>query len=228
MGNAERMKRVIATSGGDVLFGSVEACVIEEKFIPFTIISNPDLNSEVMTDEIFGPVLPVVGVDSLDAAISLVHKVDPTPLALYVYTQDKAAAEKVLTSCTSGSAAVNTCNEQMLNVECTFGGIGTSGMGAYHGKTGFLEFSHKRTILYRDPEGYLIPQALWPKSNKIGDPSLRTLRRDMGFLSRSYNVHASFVLFTFRTSRFALQIFSSAAAIRASPRIAITIDLQRA
>jgi aldehyde dehydrogenase (NAD+) len=180
--NAERMKRIIATSGGDVVCGSVEDCDIEEKFIPFTVISNPNLNSEVMTDEIFGPVLPVVGVDSVDAAIEVVRKVDPTPLALYVYTQDEIAAEKVLTSCTSGCAAVNTCNEQMLNVECTFGGIGTSGMGAYHGKTGFLEFSHKRTILYRDPEGYLIPKALWPKSNKIDKAVIENVKKGYGLL----------------------------------------------
>merc|ERR1711941_150502 len=133
-----------------------------------------------MTDEIFGPILPVVGVNSVDAAIDLVHKVDPTPLALYVYTQDESVAERVLFSCMSGSAGVNTCNEQMTNVECTFGGIGSSGMGAYHGKTGFMEFSHKRTILYRAADGYLMDPARWPKANRVDDAALAGIRKYMG------------------------------------------------
>jgi len=178
--SADRMKRMIATAGGKIVFGSVEDCDSAERFTPFTIISNPKLDSEVMTDEIFGPILPVVGVASVDAAIDLVKKIDPTPLALYVYTQDESVAEKVMFSCTSGSAGVNTCNEQMGNVECTFGGIGTSGMGAYHGKTGFLEFSHKRTILYRDPDGYLFPEALWPKANKVEDEVIGNMKKAHG------------------------------------------------
>merc|ERR1712227_95105 len=100
--SADRMKRMIETAGGKIVLGSAEDCDSAEKFIPFTIISNPKLDSEVMKDEIFGPILPVVGVSSMDAAIDLVQRVDPTPLALYVYTQDEGIAEKVLFSCTSG------------------------------------------------------------------------------------------------------------------------------
>uniref|UniRef100_A0A7S2NGD7 Aldehyde dehydrogenase domain-containing protein n=1 Tax=Zooxanthella nutricula TaxID=1333877 RepID=A0A7S2NGD7_9DINO len=178
--NAGRLKEYIDTSGGKIVFGSAQDCDVEGKFIPFTIISNPDRSSKVLREEIFGPILPVLGVDSVDAAIGVARDIDATPLALYVYTRDGAIAEKVMHSVTSGSAGVNTCNEQSVNADCAFGGVGSSGFGAYHGRTGFLEFSHKRTILYRTAEGHLFPKAMWPEANRVSDEAIATFKAAYG------------------------------------------------
>merc|ERR1711988_918983 len=94
-----------------------------------------------MGEEIFGPVLPVIPVRDMKDGIQMV-KGREKPLALYVFSQDKQFTEKVLSECTSGGAAVNTALEQLANKEAPFGGVGASGMGAYHGKKGFDEFSH--------------------------------------------------------------------------------------
>merc|ERR1711907_587938 len=80
-------------------------------------------------------------------------------LALYIFSQDKRFTEKVLSECTSGGAAVNTALEQLANKEAPFGGVGASGLGAYHGKKGFDEFSHHRTILYKTGSNATLPPA---------------------------------------------------------------------
>jgi aldehyde dehydrogenase (NAD+) len=178
--NTERLKRYIETAGGKIVYGSVEEIDVAGNFVPFTIISNPDTSSEVLSQEIFGPILPVIGIETLDSAISIARNIDDTPLALYVYTEDDKMAEKVMTSITSGSVGVNTCNEQSTNLDVPFGGVGSSGFGAYHGKTGFLEFSHKRTILYRTEKGHLFPEAIWPEANKVSDAALVGMNQAVG------------------------------------------------
>merc|ERR1712187_720879 len=79
------------------------------------------------------------------------------PLALYVFSQDKRFQDKVLSECTSGGAAVNSAVEQIANVEAPFGGTGASGFGRYHGKDGFDEFSHYRTVLYKSGTSATLP-----------------------------------------------------------------------
>ena len=99
-----------------------------------------------MAEEIFGPLLPVLPVDNLDQAIDFV--VDrPKPLALYVFAQDDDAAKRVLRATSSGGACVNDTMMHLGVPDLPFGGVGESGMGAYHGKTSFDTFSHRKSVL---------------------------------------------------------------------------------
>jgi len=109
-----------------------------------------------MYEEIFGPVLPVVPLKNMDDGLRMI-KDRERPLALYVFSQDKQFQERVLSECTSGGAAINTAVEHVANKEAPFGGTGASGMGKYHGKDGFDEFSHYRTVLYKTGSNPTLP-----------------------------------------------------------------------
>ena len=99
-----------------------------------------------MQEEIFGPVLPVLTFDSLDEAIATVNS-RPHPLALYIFTSDKRNARKVTSRCGFGGGCVNDTIIHLATSEMGFGGFGESGMGAYHGKTGFDTFTHYKSIV---------------------------------------------------------------------------------
>merc|ERR1712151_349034 len=94
--------------------------------------------------------LPIIAVDNVDEAIEKANAICDRPLALYVYSEDPTVTNKVLNGTLSGGAAVNTCFEQLINANLPFGGVGASGMGSYHGKYGFDEFTHKRSVLHQD------------------------------------------------------------------------------
>lgn len=113
--------------------------------IPPTIVLDPPLESKLMQEEIFGPVLPVLGYETLNGAISFVNDRDH-PLALYVYAKDKTVARRVLDATLSGGASVNASMLHMSVEGMPFGGVGKSGYGAYHGEHGFLTFSHERAV----------------------------------------------------------------------------------
>ena len=113
--------------------------------IPPTLIIDPSDEMKVMREEIFGPVLPVKGYDTLDEAIAYVNAHD-RPLGLYYFGQDPAGQEAVLTGTTSGGVTLNDVVFHVAQEELPFGGVGPSGMGAYHGRDGFLEFSHRKAV----------------------------------------------------------------------------------
>ena len=99
-----------------------------------------------MQEEIFGPVLPVLTFrDFEEVYAQLADK--PTPLALYLYSQDKARVKEVTSRCRYGGGCVNDCVIHLATSEMGFGGMGESGMGAYHGKIGFDAFSHTKSIV---------------------------------------------------------------------------------
>ena len=99
-----------------------------------------------MQEEIFGPILPILTYEDLEQAIGIIEA-RPRPLALYLYTEDKAVADRVLTKCRFGGGCINDCIIHLATSEMPFGGVGESGMGGYHGKFGFEEFSHLRSIV---------------------------------------------------------------------------------
>jgi len=144
--HTERVKQLIETSGGQVVLGGADQVDISAQYVPPTIIINPSMDSRVMQEEIFGPVLPVVRYKNIQDAINIVNSKE-TPLALYVFSQNSANIEKVLNDCSSGGACVNSCLEQLLSNSIPFGGKGASGMGSYHGKFGFDELSHRRAVM---------------------------------------------------------------------------------
>lgn len=110
-----------------------------------TILDGVTLDDPVMKEEIFGPILPVIGVDSLQEAIDIIHEFEK-PLALYYYGNSKEA-ENVLKKTSSGGACINDAMMHIANTNLPFGGVGQSGYGAYHGYDSFLCFTHKKGVV---------------------------------------------------------------------------------
>ena len=118
------------------------------RYIAPTVLVDPDPDAEIMQEEIFGPVLPVICVDQADDAVDFVNERDK-PLALYVFTSDDRTAQRVLARTSSGGAGVNGTLLHIGPPGLPFGGVGPSGMGAYHGLAGFETFSHLKSVYER-------------------------------------------------------------------------------
>ena len=117
----------------------------EHRKIAPTLILDPTDDMKVMQEEIFGPVLPVKGYNTLDEAIAYVNGRD-RPLGLYYFGADAAEQERVLTQTTAGGVTINDVIMHVAQEELPFGGVGPSGMGSYHGADGFREFSHRKAV----------------------------------------------------------------------------------
>jgi coniferyl-aldehyde dehydrogenase len=128
--------------------------------LPISLVVDPPAHLGVMTEEVFGPVLPVVPYDTLEQAVEHVNDGE-RPLALYVFSKDRDRAEQVLASTTSGGACINSCASHAALPSMGFGGIGQSGSGRHHGIEGFREFSNPRGVFVRG-EGDLIEAFLPP------------------------------------------------------------------
>jgi aldehyde dehydrogenase (NAD+) len=111
-----------------------------------TVIVDPDPDEPLMKEEIFGPILPVITVKSLDDAIRFVNS-RPKPLSAYLFTKSREVRERVIKEVPAGGMLVNHLAFQVSTAKLPFGGVGASGMGAYHGKYGFEEFSHRKSVL---------------------------------------------------------------------------------
>ena len=111
-----------------------------------TVVVDPDPNGPLMTNEIFGPILPVLTVGSFDEAIRFINA-RPKPLGAYLFTKTKATRERFVTEVPAGGMLINHVAFQVSTAKLPFGGVGGSGMGAYHGKWGFDEFSHRKSVL---------------------------------------------------------------------------------
>lgn len=116
-----------------------------ERKIGPTIVLDPPLQGALMEEEIFGPILPVIGYRELADATAFVNE-RPRPLALYPFTRDAAKLRAVLDHTVSGGVSVNTTLMHCIQDDLPFGGVGPSGQGAYHGQEGFRRFSHARGI----------------------------------------------------------------------------------
>jgi aldehyde dehydrogenase (NAD+) len=111
-----------------------------------TVVLDPDPEGSLMKNEIFGPILPVLTVKSLDDAIRFVNA-RPKPLSAYLFTKSRETRERVIKEVPAGGMLVNHLAFQVSTAKLPFGGVGASGMGAYHGKWGFDEFSHRKSVL---------------------------------------------------------------------------------
>ncbi|MBV8500341.1 MAG: coniferyl aldehyde dehydrogenase [Paucibacter sp.] len=116
--------------------------------MPIHIVTQVTDQMALMNEEIFGPILPVVPYDSVEQAIDYI-RARPRPLALYCFSHDTSAREQVLSNTHSGGVTINDWGWHVVNHDAPFGGIGNSGMGNYHGKEGFRELSHARTVFRR-------------------------------------------------------------------------------
>lgn len=113
-----------------------------------TLIIKPDLNSPLMSDEIFGPILPILVYEDLDNVIKFINHREK-PLALYYFSESKKKIKYVLTSTTSGGVTINDTIIHVANPNLPFGGVGNSGLGKYHGKESFETFTHNKSVMKR-------------------------------------------------------------------------------
>lgn len=140
----ERVSALIA-SGHTAIGGQTDAA---DKYIAPTVLTDVADDSPIMSEEIFGPVLPIIRAENLEEAIAAIRSNDK-PLAAYIFTNNKRAERKFLDQVSSGSACVNDVMMFMAVHELPFGGVGPSGMGAYSGRTGFETFSHMKSVIKR-------------------------------------------------------------------------------
>jgi aldehyde dehydrogenase (NAD+) len=140
----DRLTASLAATKGDVVIGGgSDASNIS---MDPAVVVDPDPAEPLMTDEIFGPILPIMTVQSLDDAIGFVNS-RPKPLAVYLFTKTKSIRERVIKEVPAGGMVVNHLLFQFSTNKLPFGGVGPSGMGAYHGKFGFEQFSHKKSVM---------------------------------------------------------------------------------
>ena len=139
-----RLKAML-TSGKIAIGGESDE---RQRYIAPTVLVDVTASDSVMQEEIFGPILPVLTVQSIDEAISFVNA-RSHPLALYVFAEDQKVNDKVVASTTSGGVTVNGTIFHMTGPFLPFGGVGESGMGAYHGRAGVDTFQHLKPVLKR-------------------------------------------------------------------------------
>lgn len=133
------------------------------RYIAPTVLVDVAANSPIMQEEIFGPLLPVIKVNSIGEAVSFVND-RPNPLALYVFAEDVKASDEVVAKTTSGGVTVNGTIMHMTGPHLPFGGVGESGMGAYHGQAGVDIFQHLKPVLKRTTR--LDPSIAYPPYTK--------------------------------------------------------------
>lgn len=119
-----------------------------ELYMEPTILVNTDVNSAVMTEEIFGPILPVIEFDNIENIIDFINRREK-PLALYYFSESKKNINYILRATTSGGVTINDTIIHVANGNLPFGGVGNSGIGNYHGKASFDTFTHKRSVMKR-------------------------------------------------------------------------------
>lgn len=134
--------------------------------IPPTIIVEPSDDMKVMQEEIFGPILPVRAYDDVDEAIQYVNDHD-RPLGLYYFGDDRQEENRVVNRTTSGGVAVNDVITHIMQDDAPFGGVGPSGTGAYHGREGFVNFSHAKTVFRQTPFEFAAGMLRPPYGDKI-------------------------------------------------------------
>jgi aldehyde dehydrogenase (NAD+) len=149
--------------GNTILFGGqthVESC-----YIAPTLIDEPSLGSSLMKDEIFGPILPILSYAN-DTDLKNIISGYEKPLSLYVFTENKNFAKKIIQEFSFGGGCVNDTIIHLVNNRLPFGGVGHSGIGAYHGKLSFDTFSHKKSIV-KKANWLDLPMRYAPYKNKL-------------------------------------------------------------
>lgn len=169
--SARHFDRLVGMLGdGTVVVGGEHDAT--DRYLAPTVLVDPDPGSRLMDEEIFGPLLPVIGVASMDEAISMVNA-KPHPLALYVFAGRRAVIDDVLARTTAGGVTVNGTIMHLTNPHLPFGGIGESGMGAYHGESSVRLFQHRKPVLTRGTR--LDPSIAYPPHSERSARILRKL-----------------------------------------------------
>ena len=143
--NEKHFERILGLINGEKLVYGGQSEPESLRIAP-TVLNNITWDDAVMGEEIFGPLLPILTFDTLNEALDTVES-HPHPLALYFFSEDKAAQKKVLDTCRFGGGCINDTIIHLATSDMPFGGVGESGMGSYHGRVGFETFSHYRSIV---------------------------------------------------------------------------------
>ena len=157
--------RVIGLIEQDKVVSGGHFDTVSQKIEP-TIMDGITWDSRVMGEEVFGPLLPILTFDEIDDVIETVNSHDK-PLALYIYAEDRKVIREVTARCTFGGGCVNDCIIHLATSNMGFGGVGESGMGAYHGKTGFETFTHYKSIV--DKKTWMDLPMRYQPYHKLGD-----------------------------------------------------------
>ncbi len=172
-----RLKALVAEAkdaGAKIVeIGSSNALDSQRK-LPLTIVVDPPPGIALMKEEIFGPVLPVLGVSGREEAINHVNRGE-RPLALYWFGNDNAARDEVLTRTIAGGVTVNDTLWHVAQENLPFGGVGKSGIGAYHGEKGFETFSHMKPVFYQSK--FASNKMLYPPFSEKTDKLLKMVRK---------------------------------------------------
>ena len=145
----DRIKNFL--EGQNIIYGGITDR--EEKYISPTIILDPDPKSALMQEEVFGPVLPILGYTDLEKALELIDN-NPDPLVLYLFTKNEDQIKKIAEEIRSGDMVINEVMLHFGHFKLPIGGIGTSGFGKYQGKYSYDEFSHKKSVMRK----YFFPE----------------------------------------------------------------------
>jgi aldehyde dehydrogenase (NAD+) len=168
--HAERLARLLDGHGGDVIHGGGSAPA--DRAVDLTLVDEPDLDSPLMREEIFGPILPIIAVDSVDEAVDRINR-GPKPLSAYIFTRSQKLAKRYGKQVPAGAIVANHAAVHVLTPNLPFGGVGNSGMGAYHGKWGFEVFSHRKAYLSRAHR--IDPNIVYPPYSEFAQKVIRAL-----------------------------------------------------
>jgi aldehyde dehydrogenase (NAD+) len=168
--HAARLAGLLESAGGQVATGG--AIDVERAVAAPTVIVDPAPGSAILAEEIFGPLLPVVTVDDLAAAIAFVSA-GSKPLASYVFTQERRDEERVLAGFSSGGTVINHVMMHLAVPDLPFGGVGMSGTGRYHGHWGFETFSHPKAILRQ--RTFIDPSFIYPPYSPRAEKFMRKM-----------------------------------------------------
>ena len=158
--HVERLSQLL-TRGEPAVGGEVDTA---SRYISPTVLTKVDLSSQIMDDEIFGPILPVVPIADWGDAIDFINR-KPRALAAYIFTRDPARQQRMLEETSSGSVGINDLLMDFFTHGLPFGGVGDSGIGAYHGRHGLETFSHRKSVYKRRFAAFDPPHRYPPFTN---------------------------------------------------------------
>ncbi len=142
----ERLSKILDSDADYIIYGGSRD--LKVKYMEPTLLDVPNLNVATMQEELFGPILPILTYENLEEAKKVIETM-PTPLALYLFTKSRRVQEDIVKHTSSGGICINDTIEHIVNPNLPFGGVGTSGMGSYHGSKSFEIFSHQKSVFTR-------------------------------------------------------------------------------
>ncbi len=176
----ERMQALVQDAkgkGGEIYQSNPaqENCSADNRVVPPTVVAKTTEAMRILQEEIFGPILPIVTYREMDDALAYINE-RPRPLALYYFDNSSRRIDEVLQRTTSGGVTINDCIFHLPQNNLPFGGVGPSGMGAYHGIDGFATFSKKKGVFLQGWGGQLLfPRFLAPPYGRLSDLLIRFL-----------------------------------------------------